>query len=144
MKKRALLAMAKMLLSDLGCNEADLSILITDDKEIRRLNKRYRGKNKATDVLSFPLSLPGGVGRPFVLGDVVISLDTTRIQAKDQHVSVSEEFLRLLIHGVLHLLGFDHENVPRGEAERMRRKERILFRKLSQGKGNSVRLRGRA
>lgn len=123
--------MAKKLLSDLGCEDAELSILVTDDTEIRKLNKKFRGKDQTTDVLSFPQDSPGRQGFPAILGDVVISLETTRRQATERDASVSEEFLRLLIHGVLHLLRYDHEDVPRSEAERMRRKERSLARKLS-------------
>jgi len=101
-----------------------LSILLTDDKEIHRLNKDYRGKDKATDVLSFPLEEGG------LLGDVVISLPTAKRQAKEYGVSFQAEFFRLLVHGTLHLLGFEHERVSKAKAEKMRRTEERLFRSL--------------
>jgi probable rRNA maturation factor len=119
------------LLAELHHADAELSVLLTGDREIRRLNAEYRGKDKATDVLSFALqegSAPELSGK--ALGDLVISLQTTLAQAAEFQVSPAEEFLRLLIHGLLHLLGYDHENVPSAEASRMRRKERALMRKL--------------
>lgn len=115
----------------MGCPDGELSILITDDSEIKRLNRLYRGKNKATDVLSFSLAEGEGGELSRLLGDVVISWDTTRRQARELGVTIREEFLRLLVHGVLHLLGYDHENVPEAEARRMRRKEEQLLAKLS-------------
>lgn len=110
----------------------ELSVVFTSDKEIRKLNRNYRGKDKPTDVLSFPL-LAGSEHRAVVtsLGDLVISLDTTMRQAKEFSVSPSSELLRLLVHGTLHLVGFDHENVSKNEAARMRRMEAKLRRVAS-------------
>jgi probable rRNA maturation factor len=90
------------------------------DPTIHALNHQYRGKDKPTDVLSFPLA---DEIQPFLLGDVVISLDTAARQAQRRHHSLPEELQTLLIHGILHLLGYDHE-VSRSEAIRMHRKER--------------------
>lgn len=109
--------------------EADLSILITDDASIRELNARWRGRDAATDVLSFSQlegEGPSITGGPRVLGDVVISMETAARQAEAAGLSLDEEVQRLLIHGVLHLVGYDHE---RGEADahRMQAEEgRIL------------------
>jgi probable rRNA maturation factor len=107
---------------------------------MRALNRRYRNKNKTTDVLSFALregmtegvadGIAGAVGSA-VLGDIVISVDTARRQAVEYSMTVKEELLRLLIHGLLHLFGYDHEHVTQREAKRMRRKERFLFSKSS-------------
>ena len=90
------------------------------DREIHVLNRQYRGKDKPTDVLSFPLA---DELQPFLLGDVVISVETAAHQAQQRGHSLRKELQTLLIHGVLHLLGYDHE-VSRSEAVRMHRKER--------------------
>ena len=90
------------------------------DPEIHDLNRRYRGKDRPTDVLSFPLA---DALQPSLLGEVVISVETAARQAQRRGRSLPEELQTLLIHGVLHLLGYDHE-VSRSEAIRMRRKER--------------------
>jgi probable rRNA maturation factor len=119
---------AKKLLSALGSEQAELSILITDDEEIQQLNRQFRGKDKPTDVLSFPLQT--GEGAEFAgkaLGDVVISIDTAERQAREFEVRLQEELLRLLIHGVLHLSGYEHEDVPEETAEAMRQKEDELY-----------------
>ncbi len=114
------------------CNDAELSILLTSDFEIHQLNHDYRNKDKPTDVLSF--ALREGEGREFagdMLGDIVISLETAERQAADRGITLTDEVLRLLIHGTLHLLGYDHENVSRAEAKRMFDKEQELFELLS-------------
>jgi probable rRNA maturation factor len=90
------------------------------DPQIHTLNRQYRGKDKPTDVLSFPLA---DELQPLLLGDVVISVETAARQAQRRGHGLREELQTLLIHGILHLLGYDHE-VSRGEAIRMHRKER--------------------
>ena len=118
--------------------KAELSILLTGDEGIRTLNRRWRAKDKATDVLSFPLydidSLRA-LGRqatrapkimPWELGDVVISVDTARRQAKERGLTLPEELDLLLVHGILHLLGFDHE-LGEKEARAMRSWEKKLL-----------------
>jgi rRNA maturation RNase YbeY len=135
--KKELKLLAQTLLNDLDCTEAtELSIVFTNDREMQRLNARYRHKNRPTDVLSFPLE----DGRelkfctmPRLLGDVVISVDTALRQARTYGVTLREEIVRLLVHGVLHLLGFDHEGVSPAVAARMRRKERALGARLAVG-----------
>lgn len=108
-----------------------LSLLCTDDSEIHQLNVRYRGKDKPTDVLSFSqLEGPASACLTGCLGDVVISLETAAKQAKRQRCSVSEEVLRLLVHGILHLFGYDHERVTITEARRMRRLQERLVRQF--------------
>ncbi len=99
---------ADLILVSLGVKNAELSVLITDDKEIRELNRRFRGKDKPTDVLSFPIGEE--VGGRLILGDVVLSLDTARRQARELGHSLEEEVERLLAHGIIHLLGYDHES----------------------------------
>jgi len=90
------------------------------DPEIHALNRHYRAKDKPTDVLSFPLA---DELQPSLLGDVVISVETAARQARRRGHALREELQTLLIHGVLHLLGYDHE-ASRSEAIRMHRKER--------------------
>jgi rRNA maturation RNase YbeY len=115
----------------------EIHVLLTDDDRIRALNREHRHKDKPTDVLSFPqftkVELQGKrkvAGGGAYLGDLVISTDTTRRQAKEFGVTLEEELVRLVVHGVLHLCGYDHEGVPKAEAERMRRKERAIRGRL--------------
>jgi probable rRNA maturation factor len=108
------------------------------DREIHKLNSSYRNKDKPTDVLSFS-QLEGELGMPpESLGDVVISLDTSKKQAKEYGVTIPEEILRLLVHGVLHLCGFDHENVPQAKVREMQRYEDMLFSKCVRDCGEFV------
>ena len=96
----------------------ELSLLLTDDEGVRILNHAYRGQDKPTDVLSFPLweqqppTLPGNTALP--LGDIVISLTRATAQAQELKHSALREAVFLFVHGLLHLLGYDHE---RGKAE---------------------------
>ena len=119
-------AMALTLLKELECTEAELSILLTDDAEIRELNRRYLGKDRPTDVLSFPMD------DPVILGDVVISIERARAQALDFEKKLNEEIASLLVHGTLHLLGFDHAHGGR-QAAKMMRKEVELYKVLKDG-----------
>jgi probable rRNA maturation factor len=105
---RMIRRMAKRFLGFLGLDNVELSIVITSDSRIRVLNRQWRGKNEATDVLSFPACQEEGFSRTRLLGDIVISLDTARKQACSQKVSVEQELARYLAHGLLHLLGHDH------------------------------------
>lgn len=116
---------AKLLLAAIGETASALSISFVDDRAIRDLNREHRGKDKATDVLSFPLLAAGDdpLGER-LLGDVVISVDTARRQAADYDATLEAEVNRLLIHGVLHVMGHDHEESA--EQERMRAEERRL------------------
>lgn len=96
--------------------------LITTDAELRRLNREFRGKDTATDVLSFPAApLPGGRGRARSrLGDLAVSTGRARAQARQFGHSIEQEIQILMLHGVLHLLGMDHET----DSGRMARAER--------------------
>lgn len=134
MSVKPLGALAQKVLQRLGQPETELGLVLVNDRQIRRLNKKYRGIDSPTDVLSFTLSLDPktikGKGRtlPPLLGDVVISLQTARRQAREEGRALRQEVGLLLIHGILHLLGFDHEEAR--DARRMRRKERELAREL--------------
>ena len=99
-----------------------MSLSFVTDPTIRELNRRYRNRDTPADVLSFPLA---DEVCPELLGDVVISVDTLRRQARQRKRSVADELQRLLIHGILHLLGYDHEVSP-AEARRMRKAEREM------------------
>ncbi len=123
---------ARRLLRALQLSDAELSLLLVSDLEMRRLNHVYRGKDRPTDVLSFSQREGLGMTANGLLGDVVISLDTARRQAADHRASLARESERLLIHGLLHLLGYDHER-SRTEARRMQRRERVLARVLCAG-----------
>src|SRR5579871_3662584 len=122
---RALVATARRLLVALDEPPAALSLSLVNDDAIRTLNYRYRGKDAATDVLSFPLDDDAAPGRSErLLGDVVISIDTARRQAEAYDAPLQCELYRLLIHGLLHLKGHDHEAAA--ERRVMRREERRL------------------
>lgn len=118
--------LATETLRSVGMNDASLTVALVRDRKIRELNLRFRGKNHATDVLSFPAGEPGdGVATDY-LGDIVISADTAVRQAKEASHSVERELSELVIHGVLHLCGYDHET-DQGEMNRLELK---LRRKL--------------
>lgn len=120
----------RRLLGALRLVDAELSVLLVSDRTIRRLNRDWRGADRPTDVLSFAQQEGAGAAPDGLLGDVVISVDTARRQARERGWPIGEEAERLLIHGVLHLLGYDHERSAT-EARRMRRRERALARALA-------------
>jgi rRNA maturation RNase YbeY len=118
----------------------EISVMFINDAKMRDINFEFRKKDKATDVLSFPQFSPReisgkarskDVGGTY-LGDLVISTETTIEQAKEYGVSQKAELLRLIVHGVLHLCGYDHEKVPAKEAQRMRRRERAIIALLAE------------
>ena len=100
-----------------------VTVLLTSDAEIRRLNRRFRGKNKATDVLSFPAAEAVAAE---VAGDLAISIPTARRQAAEQGNSLTTEIKVLMLHGILHLAGYDHE----ADSGQMARRERALRARL--------------
>ncbi len=125
--------MAEGILEALGEADSELSVLLTDDATVHGLNREHRHKDAPTDVLSFS-QLEGEhvlPGAPRVLGDVVISMDTAARQAESIGHSLADEVRRLLIHGVLHLLGHDHVNGGT-QARKMRAEEERLERVLVQ------------
>ena len=121
----------RRLLAALRLPHVELSVLLVSDAEIRRLNRDWRGKDRPTDVLSFAQQEGAGAAPAGPLGDVVISVDTARRQAAARGVGLARESERLLIHGLLHLLGYDHERSPE-DARRMQRRERLLARRLAE------------
>jgi probable rRNA maturation factor len=105
----------------------DLAIRVVDTKEGRALNHHYRGKDYATNVLSFPVELPEGVDLP-MLGDLVICAPVVAREAKEQGKPLAAHYAHLTVHGVLHLLGLDHEDSR--EAEAMEQLEREILAEL--------------
>jgi rRNA maturation RNase YbeY len=133
---------ARAILADVGETSAELGILFVGDQRMRSLNRRYRGKDRTTDVLAFavreacaPHVFRQVQGRPVrltpdMLGDVVISVPTARRQAREAGRSLDEELTCLLVHGILHLCGYDHERSEK-EASRMYRRERMIQRSIA-------------
>lgn len=102
---------AKRILEALGQTHCELSIMLCDDGFIHELNREYRGKDKPTDVLSFPMAQEDSVEEPTtMLGDVIISVDTALVQANANGHSLLKESTTLLIHGILHLIGYTHDS----------------------------------
>ena len=127
-RRPVLASVAQHILKIAGAAAAELSVELVGDRRMRGLNRVYRYKDRSTDVLAFSMREAQGPVTS-LLGDVVISLDTAARQAKERHWSLDEEVVRLLTHGVLHLLGYDHERGTR-EAARMRREEDRVLRAL--------------
>lgn len=112
--------------------EAELSISFVDNKEIQELNRNYRQKDQATDVISFAMQELGegevevlNEDLPVLLGDIIISVDMANAQAKEYDHSLEREFGFLALHGFLHLLGYDHSN-KEDEKKMFSRQEEIL------------------
>jgi probable rRNA maturation factor len=127
------------LLKIMDCANKELSISFVDDNTIKQLNNHYLQRDNSTNVLSFSLH-DGEYGNinPNILGDIVISAETAQRDAAISDLSLSEEIDFLLIHGLLHLLGFNHENTTKTQTTKMQIKERELFGMLNSGKSNIV------
>ena len=122
------------LLSDLGCHDKELSILFTDDNRMAQLNERYLGRKGPTNVLAFPMSDGKDPDDDSVmLGDVVISSDTALRESEELGEPLEYTVDRLLIHGILHLLGFDHTKSEE-EAVRMEKEEKRLMELIMEEK----------
>ncbi len=121
------------VLKDLGCDDRELSILFTDDREMGALNSRYRAKEGPTNVLAFAMDDCGAaedtdMSPPSpMLGDVVISLDRALQESVELGETLEQRVDTLLVHGVLHLVGYDHEKSEE-EALRMEEMEKRLLR----------------
>jgi len=114
----------------LGLHDVELSVLLTDDDTISELNRRYLRKNGPTNVLAFPMGQESFSEKTAMLGDVVISLDTARKESNESGESLDRTVSRLLVHGILHLLGHDHEK-SRADARRMKKEEERLLALIS-------------
>ena len=123
--------MAHQILSDLGCPDSELSILIVDDSEIQTINRDYLQRDKPTNVISFAMQEGEGGGlHPELLGDVVISAETAARDAAEVDKPFETELYFLLLHGILHLLGYDHERGTEEEARIMEEKEQEIYATL--------------
>ncbi len=124
---------ARTILSASGCPDAQLSILIVDDADIREINRDYLNKDRPTNVISFAMQEGPGAGvQPDLLGDVIISAETAARDAAEAGLDTESELCFLLLHGILHLLGYDHERGSAAEAKRMRKREKELFQLIKQ------------
>lgn len=121
---------AELVLDAVGERQSELSIELAGDRRMRRLNRLYRKKDRTTDVLAFPMRealMPPAAGLTTnMLGDVVISVPQALRQAREAGGQLDDEIVSLLVHGVLHLCGYDHERGEK-EAARMHRRERKLL-----------------
>ncbi len=119
---------AQAILNALGSPEGELSILVVDDSEIKTLNKDYLNRSGPTNVIAFPMK-EGDFSdiNPQLLGDVVISIETAGREALQSGISAEERFAQLLVHGILHLFGFDHEKSEQ-DARKMEKKSNELLR----------------
>ncbi|QQR89315.1 MAG: rRNA maturation RNase YbeY [Myxococcales bacterium] len=127
--KRAIVQRAKRMMQVLGLKNCELSLLLCGDRQIQILNRRYRNKDKATDVLSFPQIDDPRKMDCSMLGDVVISRTTAARQAREKGHSELDEITFLLAHGLLHLLGMDHRTAA--EDRRMKARTDMLCQAVS-------------
>ena len=105
----------------------EVAVRLTDDAEIQRLNRDFRGKDKPTNVLSFPFEAPPGLELP-LLGDLVICCQVVEAEAVEQHKPLMAHWAHMVVHGSLHLLGYDH--IEDEEAEEMEQLERDIMQEL--------------
>jgi probable rRNA maturation factor len=119
--------MMERALKDLGCDDSELSILITDDKEIHELNRQYLKRDKPTNVLAFPMDSGAGEVDSGMLGDIVISVDTAKREAKEMGITIQHRVCELLVHGLTHLMGYDHE-ISKSEERKMQKEEKRLLK----------------
>ena len=125
---KRLKAAAVKILNALECTSRELSISLVGDRSIRIINREYLNKDRPTNVISFAMQEGECSGiNPDILGDVVISVDTALKEADAAGVSLYERLVFLLLHGILHLAGYDHERSGEKEARRMEAREKQLF-----------------
>jgi probable rRNA maturation factor len=120
---------ARAILNALACPDAELSILIVDDLEIEDFNKKYLNRSGPTNVIAFPMR-SGQFSNiaPHLLGDVVVSIETAASEGKMAGISIEERLIQLLVHGILHLLGYDHEKNKKQAYEMEQKSNEILKR----------------
>ncbi len=128
----------KAILNDLDCHDRELSVLFVGDEEMTRLNRRYLKREGSTNVIAFPMLEKGAlksdeaVFETLMLGDVVVCADTAVREAKAAGIPLEEMLDRLLIHGILHLLGFDHETSEKA-GKIMENEEKRLLEMVREG-----------
>jgi probable rRNA maturation factor len=118
----------KRLMKELCCEDGELSLLLVDDDQIREINRTYLKRDRSTNVISFSMT-EGEFGaiNPRLLGDIVLSVETAARDAATGGIDLMDEVEFLLIHGLLHLLGYEHENTTSEESQEMKTRERELF-----------------
>lgn len=126
----AVASLASAILYLVGESSSEVGVTFVGDRRMRRLNRQYRKKDQTTDVLAFTMR-EGPSVHSISLGDVVIAVPTASCHARKENRSLDEEVAVLLIHGILHLCGYDHEQNIR-EARRMHRRERMILGRLGQ------------
>jgi len=126
-----LIKTACLTLQKVSCDNVRINVCFVKDRTIKKLNKLHRGKDYATDVLSF--NVPKGFPQPDNLccaGDIIISVDTAARNAKEAGVTLTTELAELLVHGILHLCGYDHENVSKVKGEKMFRLQKKIMKEV--------------
>ena len=120
---------AQAVLDALGCPEDELSILLVNDLQISELNKTFLKRQGPANVISFPMR-EGDFSNitPQLLGDVVISLETAQKEAATAQIQFESRVIQLLVHGILHLVGYDHENLQSDAAKMQMKEEQLLER----------------
>ena len=117
----------------MGYQSSELSVTIVGDRSIRRLNREYLGRDKSTNVISFAMQEgPFAELNPQILGDVVVSADTCACEAQEGGMTFHSRLCFLMLHGILHLTGYDHERSGEACARRMEEKEREIFHLLEE------------
>jgi probable rRNA maturation factor len=113
--------------AELSTDSAELAIVLTNDSAIRLLNRKWRGIDKATNVLSFPTK--DASGKPPLIGDIVLAFETVAREAVEEQKPFAHHLAHLAVHGYLHLLGYDHQGTR--DAETMEGLERSILRRLA-------------
>jgi len=128
---RRIRRLLSMIMKYLDCKDKEISLLFVDNNEIREINKRYLNRDYPTNVMTFSLT-EGEFGNinPAVLGDIVISVERALKDAEEAGIELNDELEFLMIHGMLHLLNYNHENTSEAEVNKMERKEKEVFDKL--------------
>jgi probable rRNA maturation factor len=118
---------AQAVLNALDCPDGELSLLVVDDPQIAELNKKYLNRHGPTNVLAFPMRQGEFANlTPQLLGDVVISVETAASEAKNSGISMQERFTQLIVHGVLHLFGYDHEESKQQERKMEEKSDELM------------------
>jgi probable rRNA maturation factor len=121
---------ARDILNVLECHDAELSVLIVDDPQITILNTKYLHRSGPTNVIAFPMHTDVFPNiSPQLLGDVVISIETAAREGESFGIDMEERFIQLLVHGILHLVGYDHEKSD-SQAENMEQKENEILKSI--------------
>ncbi|MFO7811353.1 MAG: rRNA maturation RNase YbeY [Pelovirga sp.] len=129
--KRSLRKVAQQILNICAKPDAELSILIVDNAGIQQINREFLQRDRPTNVISFAMQEGLGAGvQPQLLGDVVISAERAAADAAAARIPFEHELWFLLVHGILHLLGYDHERGSAAQAQEMEQREREIFTQL--------------